>query len=187
MWTLCEALWGRLGDHDLEPEGDGSYREQHARRRSFSRWLSESAAQSIQEEVCKSQTQNHVDAIFSYLTGHCIPEACRLAQKNGEKTKTHLHTINGTNNVLCVWFTLVIFCFCASLGDHRLSLLLSQAVGSQFSRDLLALQLADWNRMQTDSFIQEERLQIFALLAGKPVRLKCMRVLGFGLELYTLI
>ncbi|XP_060792389.1 nuclear pore complex protein Nup98-Nup96 isoform X3 [Neoarius graeffei] len=136
VWTLCEALWGRLGDQDLEPEANGGYQEQHARRRSFSRWLSESAAQGIQEEVCQSQAQCHVDAIFSYLTGHCISEACRLAQKNG---------------------------------DHRLSLLLSQAVGSQFSRDLLALQLADWNRMQTDSFIQEDRLHIFALLAGKPV------------------
>ncbi|KAK3555738.1 hypothetical protein QTP86_028978 [Hemibagrus guttatus] len=136
VWTLCEALWGRLGEQDLEPEGGGGYREQHARRHSFSRWLSESAAQCIQEEVCQSKTQSHVDAIFSYLTGHCISEACRLAQKNG---------------------------------DHRLSLLLSQAVGSQISRDLLALQLADWNRMQTDSFIQEDRLHIFALLAGKPV------------------
>lgn len=55
-------------------------------------------------------------------------------------------------------------------GDHRLSLLLSQAVGSQFCRDLLALQLTDWSRMQTDCYLTEERLRIFALLAGKPVR-----------------
>uniref|UniRef100_A0A3B4HCN2 Nuclear pore complex protein Nup98-Nup96 n=1 Tax=Pundamilia nyererei TaxID=303518 RepID=A0A3B4HCN2_9CICH len=53
--------------------------------------------------------------------------------------------------------------------DHRLSLLLSQAVGSQYCRDLLALQLADWHRMQTDCYLPEERLRIFALLAGKPV------------------
>lgn len=59
---------------------------------------------------------------------------------------------------------------CSSIGDHRLSLLLSQAMGSQYCRDLLALQLADWNRMQTDSYVPEERLRIFALLAGKPVR-----------------
>lgn len=58
------------------------------------------------------------------------------------------------------------------VGDHRLSLMLSQAVGSQYCRDLLALQLSDWNRMQTDSFIDEERLKIFALLAGKPVSLR---------------
>ncbi|XP_036443331.1 nuclear pore complex protein Nup98-Nup96 [Colossoma macropomum] len=136
VWTLCAALWGRLGDQDLEAEHSGNYQEQLARRRSFSRWLAESAAQRIQEEVGQAQPHSQVEAIFSYLTGHCISEACRLAQKSG---------------------------------DHRLSLLLSQAVGSQFSRDLLALQLADWNRMQTDSFIQEERLRIFALLAGKPV------------------
>lgn len=87
VWTLCEALWGRLGEQDLEPEGVGGYREQHARRHSFSRWLSESAAQRIEEEVCQSKTQSHVDAIFSYLTGHCISEACSLAQKNGKVKK----------------------------------------------------------------------------------------------------
>ncbi|XP_072517838.1 nuclear pore complex protein Nup98-Nup96 [Salminus brasiliensis] len=135
VWTLCAALWGRLGDQDVETEHSGDYQEHLARRRSFSRWLAEGASQRIQEEV-GSRGHSHVEAIFSYLTGHCISEACRLAQKSG---------------------------------DHRLSLLLSQAVGSQLSRDLLALQLADWNRMQTDSFIQEERLRIFALLAGKPV------------------
>lgn len=55
------------------------------------------------------------------------------------------------------------------VGDHRLSLMLSQTMGSQHCRDLLALQLADWNRMQTDCYLPEERLRIFALLAGKPV------------------
>lgn len=43
-------------------------------------------------------------------------------------------------------------------------------MGSQLCRDLLALQLADWNRMQNDCYLSEERLRIFALLAGKPVR-----------------
>ncbi|XP_055728255.1 nuclear pore complex protein Nup98-Nup96-like isoform X1 [Salvelinus fontinalis] len=133
VWTLCEALWGRLGT--TEP-GTSGYLQQLERRRSFSAWLSHSATQRIEEEVGLSQGGGHVEAIFSYLTGHRISDACRLAQKSG---------------------------------DHRLSLLLSQAVGSQYGRELLALQLGDWNRMQTDSFLQEERLRIFALLAGKPV------------------
>ncbi|CDQ66066.1 unnamed protein product [Oncorhynchus mykiss] len=106
------------------------------RRRSFSAWLSHSATQRIEQEVGLNQGGGNVEAIFSYLTGHRISDACRLAQKSG---------------------------------DHRLSLLLSQAVGSQYGRELLALQLGDWNRMQTDSFLPEERLRIFALLAGKPV------------------
>ncbi|XP_044274493.1 nuclear pore complex protein Nup98-Nup96 isoform X2 [Varanus komodoensis] len=54
-------------------------------------------------------------------------------------------------------------------GDHRLALLLSQLAGSQEVRELLALQLTDWQQLQADAFIQEERLRIFALLAGKPV------------------
>ncbi|NXA43427.1 NUP98 protein, partial [Eudromia elegans] len=54
-------------------------------------------------------------------------------------------------------------------GDHRLALLLSQLAGSQPIRDLLTMQLVDWHRLQADSFIQEERLRVFALLAGKPV------------------
>lgn len=134
VWTLCAALWGRLGDQETMQDSD--YQQQLERRRSFSHWLSESAAERIEEEVGLALQQSHAEAIFSYLTGHCISKACKLAQKSG---------------------------------DHRLSLMLSQAVGSQDCRDLLALQLSDWNRMETDSFIEEERLKIFALLAGKPV------------------
>lgn len=58
---------------------------------------------------------------------------------------------------------------CCITGDHRLALLLSQLAGSQDVRELLAMQLADWHQLQADCFIQEERLHIFALLAGKPV------------------
>ncbi|XP_005161496.1 nuclear pore complex protein Nup98-Nup96 isoform X1 [Danio rerio] len=136
VWTLCAALWGRLGDRDLDTEQYSDYQQQLERRRSFSHWLSDCAANCIEEEVGRALQRSHAEAVFSYLTGHCISKACKLSQKSG---------------------------------DHRLSLMLSQAVGSQFCRDLLALQLTDWNRMQTDSFIEEERLRIFALLAGKPV------------------
>ncbi|KAJ8412445.1 hypothetical protein AAFF_G00127810 [Aldrovandia affinis] len=139
VWTLCTALWGRLGELEPDAEWAGGYAQQLERRRSFSSWLAHSAAHRVEEEVeqvASAQHKSHLDAIFSYLTGHRISEACKLAQKSG---------------------------------DHRLSLLLSQAVGSHYTRELLGLQLVDWSRMQTDSFVQEERLRIFALLAGKPV------------------
>lgn len=138
VWTLCEALWGRLGPADPEDdvETPSEYEQQLERRRTFSAWLSRGATSRVEEEVALAGKGSHTEAIFSYLTGNCISEACRLAQKEG---------------------------------DHRLSLLLSQAVGSQYCRDLLALQLADWNRMQTDCYLPEERLRIFSLLAGKPV------------------
>uniref|UniRef100_A0A8C2CA16 Nuclear pore complex protein Nup98-Nup96 n=1 Tax=Cyprinus carpio TaxID=7962 RepID=A0A8C2CA16_CYPCA len=137
VWTLCAALFGHLDDLDVETEQYSDYQQQLERRRSFSHWLSECAAECIEEEVGRALQRNHAEAIFRYLTCHCISKACKLSQKSGE--------------------------------DHRLALLLSQALGSQFCRDLLALQLSDWNSMQTYSFIEEERLQIFALLAGKPV------------------
>ncbi|XP_068600169.1 nuclear pore complex protein Nup98-Nup96 [Brachionichthys hirsutus] len=138
VWTLCEALWGRLGPAHQEPDGEtpSEYDQQLERRRAFSAWLSRGAASRVTEEVALAGKAGHTDAVFSCLTGNRIGEACRLAQQEG---------------------------------DHRLSLLLSQAAGSQYSRDLLALQLADWNQMQTDRYLPEERLRIFALLAGKPV------------------
>ncbi|XP_075994030.1 nuclear pore complex protein Nup98-Nup96 isoform X2 [Genypterus blacodes] len=138
VWTLCEALWGSLGSADQDPDAESSsfYQQQLERRQSFSTWLSQGATCRVEEEVALAGKGRHIEAIFSYLTGNRISEACRLAQKEG---------------------------------DHRLSLLLSQAMGSQHCRDLLGLQLVDWSRMQTDCYLPEERLRIFTLLAGKPV------------------
>ncbi|KAM9299927.1 nuclear pore complex protein Nup98-Nup96 isoform 5-T5 [Morus bassanus] len=135
-WTLCEAIWGNLKELEASLEEPSEYILALERRKAFSRWLSETAAGRIEEEVSLSRHGNHIEAVFSCLTGKRIGEACRLAQQSG---------------------------------DHRLALLLSQLAGSQPIRDLLTMQLVDWHRLQADCFIQEERLRIFALLAGKPV------------------
>lgn len=58
------------------------------RRKAFSRWLSETAAGRIEEEVSLSRHGNHVEAVFSCLTGKRIGEACRLAQKSGKVLKS---------------------------------------------------------------------------------------------------
>nr|XP_020647578.1 nuclear pore complex protein Nup98-Nup96 isoform X6 [Pogona vitticeps] len=136
VWTLCEALWGRLKELEACLEEPSEYVRALECRKAFSCWLSQVAAERIKEEVSLSQNNSPAEAIFSYLTGKQIGEACRLAHKSG---------------------------------DHRLALLLSQLVGSQEVRDLMAMQLADWHQLQADGFIQEDRLRIFALLAGKPV------------------
>ncbi|XP_070605466.1 nuclear pore complex protein Nup98-Nup96-like isoform X1 [Erythrolamprus reginae] len=136
VWRLCEALWGHLKELEGRLDDPGDYGLRLERRRAFSRWLSRTAAERIQEEVSLQQNDNPAEAVFSYLSGKQIGNACRLAQQSG---------------------------------DLRLSLLLSQLVGSQEARELLALQLTDWQQLQADSFIQDERLRIFCLLAGKPV------------------
>ncbi|XP_043761744.1 nuclear pore complex protein Nup98-Nup96 isoform X1 [Cervus elaphus] len=135
-WTLCEALWGHLKELDSQLDEPSEYIQILERRRAFSRWLSNTASPQIEEEVSLTQKDNPMEAVFSYLTGKRISEACSLAQQSG---------------------------------DHRLALLLSQLVGSQSVRELLTMQLVDWHQLQADCFIQEERLRIFALLAGKPV------------------
>ncbi|XP_036283837.1 nuclear pore complex protein Nup98-Nup96 isoform X9 [Pipistrellus kuhlii] len=135
-WTLCEALWGHLKELDSQLDEPSEYIQILERRRAFSRWLSQTAAPQIEEEVSLTRKDNPVEAVFSYLTGKRISEACSLAQQSG---------------------------------DHRLALLLSQLVGSQSVRELLTMQLMDWHQLQADCFIQDERLRIFALLAGKPV------------------
>ncbi len=84
VWTLCAALWGRLGERDVETEQYSDYQQQLERRRSFSHWLSECAAECIEEEVGRALQRSHAEAIFSYLTGHCISKACKLSQKSGE-------------------------------------------------------------------------------------------------------
>ncbi|XP_054829364.1 nuclear pore complex protein Nup98-Nup96 isoform X2 [Eublepharis macularius] len=136
VWTLCEALWGHLKELEAHLDEPTEYIVALERRKAFSQWLSQAASERIEDEVSLSQHDSPAEAVFSYLTGKRISEACGLAQQSG---------------------------------DHRLALLLSQLVGSQEVRELLAMQLADWHQLQADGFIQEERLRIFALLAGKPV------------------
>ncbi|XP_066475536.1 nuclear pore complex protein Nup98-Nup96 [Tiliqua scincoides] len=136
VWTLCEALWGHLKELEAVLGEPSEYILALERRKAFSRWLSQTAAGRIEDEVSLSRQDHPAEAVFSYLTGKQIGDACRLAQQSG---------------------------------DHRLALLLSQLGGSQEVRELLAMQLVDWHQLQADSFIQEERLRIFALLAGKPV------------------
>ncbi|XP_054997822.1 nuclear pore complex protein Nup98-Nup96 isoform X2 [Sorex araneus] len=135
-WTLCEALWGHLKELDGQLDEPSDYIQILERRRAFSRWLSQTSAPQIEQEVSLTRKDNPIEAVFSYLTGKRISEACSLAQQSG---------------------------------DHRLALLLSQLVGSQSVRELLTMQLVDWHQLQADCFIQDERLRIYALLAGKPV------------------
>ncbi|XP_075436680.1 nuclear pore complex protein Nup98-Nup96 isoform X3 [Ascaphus truei] len=135
-WTLCEALWGQLKALETSLTEPNEYVVSLERRKAFSCWLAETAAERIEEEVSLCRHERHTEAVFSYLTGGRISEACRLAQKSG---------------------------------DHRLSMLLSQSVGSQPVRELLTMQLVDWEKLQVDCFIQEERMRVFTLLSGTPV------------------
>ncbi|KAK2556110.1 Nuclear pore complex protein Nup98-Nup96 [Acropora cervicornis] len=53
--------------------------------------------------------------------------------------------------------------------DFRLSLLLSQATGNSLPRNLCYKQLDEWQKLKADMFFNEERIKIYALLAGAMV------------------
>lgn len=83
---MCKALWGHLGLAEQEPDMSmpGEYKQQLERRQTVSSWLSQGATYRVDEEVALAGKGCHTDAIFSYLTGNRISEACELAQKEGE-------------------------------------------------------------------------------------------------------
>lgn len=81
---MCEALWGHLKELEGRLEEPGEYGLLLERRRAFSHWLSRTAAERIQEEVSLRQNDSPAEAVFSYLTGKQIGNACRLAQQSGE-------------------------------------------------------------------------------------------------------
>lgn len=87
-WTLCEAIWGNLKELEASLEEPNEYTLALERRKAFSRWLSETAAARIEEEVSLSRHGNPVEAVFSCLTGKRIGEACRLAQQAGKMLLT---------------------------------------------------------------------------------------------------
>lgn len=90
-WTLCEALWGHLKETDSQLDEPNEYIQILERRRTFSRWLSYTAAPQIEEEVSLTRKDKPVEAVFSYLTGKRISEACSLAQQSGRAYGPSLH------------------------------------------------------------------------------------------------
>lgn len=86
---MCKALWGHLGLAEQEPDINmpSEYKQQLERRQTVSSWLSQGATYRVDEEVALAGKGCHTDAIFSYLTGNRISEACELAQKEGEFKK----------------------------------------------------------------------------------------------------
>lgn len=82
-------------------ETSSDYEQQLERRRTFSAWLSCGAICRVEEEVALAGKGHHTEAIFSYLTGNRISEACRLAQKEGEEVMLVSETwLTGNGNFM---------------------------------------------------------------------------------------
>ncbi|KAK3793945.1 hypothetical protein RRG08_023041 [Elysia crispata] len=135
---LCVALWGNLSQAD-DLEKDDSYRERQLRREAVSKWLTETSASKVAEEMETCSLNNpeaYLRAVFSQLTVRDVSSACVLAQR---------------------------------AGDFRLALLLAQSIGGPITRHMLAMQLESWAEQGAIDFISELRQKIYCLLAGQLV------------------
>ncbi|RUS87265.1 hypothetical protein EGW08_004945 [Elysia chlorotica] len=138
VFELCVALWGNLPQAD-DLEKDDGYRERQLRREAVSKWLAETSACKVAEEMeaCPlNSPEAHLRAVFSKLTVREVSSACKLAQR---------------------------------AGDYRLALLLAQIIGGPITRQMLAMQLESWAEQGAIEFITELRQKVYCLLAGQLV------------------
>uniref|UniRef100_A0A3B4AT94 Nuclear pore complex protein Nup98-Nup96 n=1 Tax=Periophthalmus magnuspinnatus TaxID=409849 RepID=A0A3B4AT94_9GOBI len=149
-WTLCEALWGRLSPSDQDAGLD------------LDRDMDQDSGQDLPVGEYQQQLLRR-RAFSSWLARGAL---CRVEREVSLSQGRHADAIFSLLTGNCISQACQL---AQKHGDHRLSLLLSQALGSQLCRDLLSLQLTDWNRMETDSYVSEERLRICTLLSGRAV------------------
>ena len=64
---------------------------------------------------------------------------------------------------------IVFLITCVLLGNGRLAILLSQALGNVTYRMAINKQLAEWENMKIDEHISDVIIKIYLLLAGRPV------------------
>uniref|UniRef100_S4RAV4 Nuclear pore complex protein Nup98-Nup96 n=1 Tax=Petromyzon marinus TaxID=7757 RepID=S4RAV4_PETMA len=139
VWTLCEALWGQLHGRDRVGDDNDDYAQQAERREALSRWLERAALEKVEGEVALGGNGK----LSTYAVFSCL---------SGRQIARACRLAQD-----------------AVTGDHRLALLISQAVGSKPTRQLLALNLSEWGKLQVDHYINSDRIAVYTLLSGKPV------------------
>ncbi|XP_032812490.2 nuclear pore complex protein Nup98-Nup96 isoform X1 [Petromyzon marinus] len=158
VWTLCEALWGQLHGRDRvgDDNDDVDVRDEE-----------EAAMEGVGEGGGRAYAQQaeRREALSRWL------ERAALEKVEGEVALGG----NGKLSTYAVFSCLsgrqiARACRLAQdAGDHRLALLISQAVGSKPTRQLLALNLSEWGKLQVDHYINSDRIAVYTLLSGKPV------------------
>lgn len=87
VWSLCQNLWGDIPEnYKINPTNESpknNYENEQIRKRLLSEWLADVSAHRIERE-CKmykfhKNKDNHMNSIFSMLTGNRLLDACKLA------------------------------------------------------------------------------------------------------------
>uniref|UniRef100_UPI00358FCD80 nuclear pore complex protein Nup98-Nup96 isoform X3 n=1 Tax=Myxine glutinosa TaxID=7769 RepID=UPI00358FCD80 len=143
VWTLCEALWGQL--HEMEMIDND-------------------------EELVPGSVASYVRQADRREALSCWLERAAEEPVEAEVSAMGLHMpVEGVFSCLSGRQVSRACKLAQCAGDHRLALLLSQAIGSEPTRQLLSLQLAVWARLGVDLHILPARLRVYSLLAGKPI------------------
>ncbi|XP_078371007.1 nuclear pore complex protein Nup98-Nup96-like isoform X3 [Oculina patagonica] len=145
VWDLVVALWGRLKEDSDDEEGDP--RAEEDRETYQSRVARKAALSNWLAEAAKERISQEVDAANFQESDHL---KCIFSYLTGRQISKACQVAQ-------------------QHGDYRLSLLLSQVTGNAVTRNLLYKQLADWQELKADVFINPERIKIYALLAGAMV------------------
>ncbi|XP_027054850.1 nuclear pore complex protein Nup98-Nup96-like isoform X1 [Pocillopora damicornis] len=147
VWDLVVALWGKLTEDDDDDDDDSDIGAEEDRETYQNRVARKQALSNWLAEAAKTKISQEVDNANFQESDHLKSIFSYLTGKQISRAcrEAQLH------------------------GDYRLSLLLSQVTGNTFTRNLLYKQLADWQEMKADVFINRERIKIYALLAGVMV------------------
>uniref|UniRef100_A0A646QCP4 Nuclear pore complex protein Nup98-Nup96 n=1 Tax=Hemiscolopendra marginata TaxID=943146 RepID=A0A646QCP4_9MYRI len=154
VWNLCVALWGRIPDLDLDQDKENTHANRMARRKAFSEWLQSVSSEKISKEIEEDGGQDHLNAIFSHLSGYQISAACQLAQKAGDHGLALL-LAQATENVECRemvqkqlqnWEEIKADCF-ISFNRMKLYALLAGCLVWNASEELISTcDMIDWKR-----------------------------------------
>ncbi|XP_074651968.1 nuclear pore complex protein Nup98-Nup96-like [Tubulanus polymorphus] len=139
VWQLCVALWGDMDDVKMNDDVDASSYSYHMSRREAFSRWLESAA----ADKIQKEIQNVKFKGESHISAV-------LSHLSGRQIPEACRLAQ-------------------SSGDHRLALLISQTLSSPVFRQLVRKQLANWNEVEADRFIDVERMKVYSLLAGCTV------------------
>ncbi|XP_059161222.1 nuclear pore complex protein Nup98-Nup96-like isoform X2 [Physella acuta] len=166
LHKLADFVTAGLSDMSAHPDAKVQQHIQMVLSLCVALWGELPDAQDLEKEDIYRERQLRREALSQWLseTG-----ASKVA------TEMETHAIGAEDCLQAIFSKLTVreiseACFLAQRNrDHRLALLLAQAIGSTASRQMLMMQLQKWAELEASQFISKVRQKIYCLLAGQLV------------------
>ncbi|XP_069679986.1 nuclear pore complex protein Nup98-Nup96 isoform X2 [Periplaneta americana] len=141
VWNLCVALWGSLPDLDAD---SSSHLTIMLRRKAVSEWLEDVVQMKVRQE-----------------TASILDDPSKIHDKE-DHIPAVLSLLSGRKILDACQRT-------QDSGDHYTSLMLAQLCGGPATKQLVQRQLANWQDVQADKYINRDRIKLLMLTAGIPL------------------